>query len=288
MFERKILVGVDGRAQGLDATALGVALARLSGAGVVLAHVYEPEPKWSASQRRYQHALRQHNHEVLEAARRMVPAGIPVAGHLTGDGLPAPALCGMAQEEGCDGLVIGSSHRGLTGRIVVGSTGELLLSGAGLPIAVAPPGFAARRFAVHNVIAAFDGSAESEAALRSAADVAGRTGARLKVMAVSDTSHLRRGSLPSTRLRSLVDEALARLAVAADVEVLEGDPASTLLRACTGADLILAGARGHGPLRDELPGAVSARLIRSCACPVIVMPRALAAETADAAAAVAT
>ena len=288
MFERRILAGVDGRAQGLDATALAVALAKLSGAGIVLAHVYEPEPKWSSSLRTYQRELREHNHRVLERARQLVPDEVSVEGHLTGHGLPAPALCGLAQEEGCDGLAIGSTHRGLTGRIVVGSTGEMLLSGAGLPIAVAPPGFAARSFAVHQVIAAFDGSPESEAALAAGAEMAGRIGARLKLMAVADPNPLRRGAVEEARLRILIQGALERLGVSADAEVMTGDPATTLLHACSGSDLIFAGARGHGPLRDELPGAVSARLIRSCACPVIVMPRTLAAEAADAAAAVTT
>ena len=288
MFERRILAGVDGRMQGLDATALAVALAKLAGADIVLAHVYEPEPKWSSSRRVYQRELREHNHQVLDRARKLVPEEIQVAGHLTGHGVPAPALCGLAQEEGCDGLAIGSTHRGLTGRIVVGSTGEMLLSGAGLPVAVAPPGFAARSFAVHHVIAAFDGSPEAEAALAAGAALAGRTGARLKVMAVADPNPLRRGAVEEARLRVLVQEAFERLGLTAETQVMTGDPASTLLHACTGSDLIFAGARGHGPLRDELPGAVSARLIRSCTCPVIVMPRPLAAETAEAAAAVTT
>jgi nucleotide-binding universal stress UspA family protein len=40
-----------------------------------------------------------------------------------------------------------------------------------------------------------------------------------------------------------------------------------------GLDLLVIGSRGYGPLRAVLLGAVSGRVIRDAACPVIVVPR---------------
>ena len=56
-------------------------------------------------------------------------------------------------------------------------------------------------------------------------------------------------------------------------QLLAGDPAAELARATEGLDLMIAGSRGYGPLRAVLLGAVSERLIRHSACPVVVTPR---------------
>jgi nucleotide-binding universal stress UspA family protein len=287
MFEHRILVGVDGRSQGHDGVALAVAIAHATGAELLLAHVYEPDGKWTSSQPTVQHALREHNEHVLHSALELVPDDIRAQHAVVGSTLPAPALCGLAQEQACDGIVVGSTHRHLAGRIIIGSTGELLLQGAGLPVAVAPPGFAARAGRPFlRMVAAYDGSPESEAALVAACRFARRTQAELRVISVSDPRPFHGKTSERGALRGRLEESLARLEASADIEMLEGDPTATLLEACGVSDLMFAGSRGHGLLRDELPGAVSAKLIRSCECPVVVLPRAQAAAIAEAAASV--
>lgn len=273
MFEQRILIGVNGRPQGLDAVAFGAALARVTGAGLLLVHVYEPSAKWTAGEREVQWHLRDHNERVLDAALAEVPDDVQAQRAVVGSVLPAPALVGLAHDEGCDSIVVGSTHKHLAGRVLAGSTGELLLSGAGMPVAVAPPGYAGRPTGPFlRVDAAFDASPEADAALAGAARLARLADAHLRVVAVADPGVLKKDAMRLEReLRDRAGESLARLAVRAEVDVRRGDAAATLLETCADSDVVFAGARAHGPLRDELPGVVSAKLIRSCDAPVVVV-----------------
>ena len=74
-------------------------------------------------------------------------------------------------------------------------------------------------------------------------------------------------------------EALASLDDDRDVggRVLEGDAAAELAAASAEVDLLVVGSRGYGPVRRVLLGSVSRELVRSAACPVVVLPRDVAA-----------
>ena len=52
-----------------------------------------------------------------------------------------------------------------------------------------------------------------------------------------------------------------------------GRPADRLIGMTDAVDLMVVGSRGYGPLRSVLLGGVSGQLIRSAACPVVVVPR---------------
>jgi nucleotide-binding universal stress UspA family protein len=54
---------------------------------------------------------------------------------------------------------------------------------------------------------------------------------------------------------------------------VERGAASLLAEVSSGLDLIACGSRGYGPLRAVLLGAVSTRLARTAACPLLVTPR---------------
>ena len=55
--------------------------------------------------------------------------------------------------------------------------------------------------------------------------------------------------------------------------VLTGDPAARLTEASGEFDLMVVGSRAWGPLKRTLLGSTTRKLIRSCACPVLVLPR---------------
>jgi nucleotide-binding universal stress UspA family protein len=69
--------------------------------------------------------------------------------------------------------------------------------------------------------------------------------------------------------------AVAR-AVSPDVaiagEVLEGDPAATLIRASTGADMLVLGSHGHSEVYHAVLGSVADACVRGATCPVVVIP----------------
>jgi nucleotide-binding universal stress UspA family protein len=56
---------------------------------------------------------------------------------LLAEGSSAAGLHALADREGAALIVVGSSHRSRIGRILVGGTGERLLSGASAPVAIA-------------------------------------------------------------------------------------------------------------------------------------------------------
>jgi nucleotide-binding universal stress UspA family protein len=73
-----------------------------------------------------------------------------------------------------------------------------------------------------------------------------------------------------TRAVKSVDERLA-----ASGRALSGVPGPALIEACEeeGADLLVVGSRGNGPVARALLGSVSTQLVHKARCPVLVVPR---------------
>jgi len=55
-------------------------------------------------------------------------------------------------------------------------------------------------------------------------------------------------------------------------EVLEGDPAATLIRASAGADMLVLGSHGHSEAFHAVLGSVADACVRDATCPVVVIP----------------
>jgi nucleotide-binding universal stress UspA family protein len=203
---------------------------------------------------------------------------------------PARALHELAERDHVDLVVVGSSHVGALGRVMPGSTGERLLHGSPCPVAIVPrdhretSGF--RRVGV-----AFNGSPEAEVALRAAVEIARATGAALRVIRVldpvADTMPKRLGGegylLPredlERKLRRELDDTVGGLpaTLGAEAILLTGDAGHALAEESGSLDLLITGSRGYGPLRAVMAGAVTGRLLRDAACPVIVLPRGVGA-----------
>jgi nucleotide-binding universal stress UspA family protein len=81
-------------------------------------------------------------------------------------------------------VVIGSSNRSGLGRVLPGGTAERLLSGAPVPVAVAPNGYAGRDAGDAVIGVGFDQSPESRRAVGWATALASRSGASLRLLAV--------------------------------------------------------------------------------------------------------
>jgi nucleotide-binding universal stress UspA family protein len=56
------------------------------------------------------------------------------------------------------------------------------------------------------------------------------------------------------------------------VQSVSGSPAAELIKAGTGADLLVVGARGSGGFARLLMGSVSAQVTHHAPCPVVVVP----------------
>ena len=291
----KIIIAVDESRGSSDAIALASTLAASTGSALTFANVfpYDLDPS-RASNRAFEDYMRQDSRELLERLRA-ADGDETVELKAVANTSAAHGLHAVAEQEGADLIVVGSTHTGHAGRVLPGSTAERLLHGAPCPVAVAPNGYAQRSDRPPAVIGCgYDGSASSRQALGAAGRLAEATGAQLRVIRVfepllydlppgnaafggmasyNDSLHVRAGEeLEAAVARIRADGAEGRLEV--------GNAANVLIDASEELDLLFIGSRGYGPLRAVIVGAVSGRVVREAACPVIVFPRS-AAETEE-------
>jgi nucleotide-binding universal stress UspA family protein len=282
-----LVVGVDGTERSRDALALASQLAD-PGQPFLLTHVHNYGRLSSLlSAGEYEQLVR----EVADSTFAAVQETLAPAGRrelrLVSNPSSAAGLQQIAQETDASFIVVGSSHRSGLGRVLAGSVTESVLAGASLPVAVAPRDYSGTERGLQNIGCGFDGSAESQLAVAWAADLARRRGADLLTLAVhtpvafggvstgSAFSHRSANDALCAALVEQLSDAVAALGDLSEISgrVLEGDAASELAGASAELDLLVLGSRGYGPVRSVLLGSVSRALVRSAACPVVVLPR---------------
>jgi nucleotide-binding universal stress UspA family protein len=286
----KVLIGVDGSDRSEDAVAFGRALALAAGAPVILAMAHQTEPRQPRLDGAPAYAgLREEAETMLARYALMLLDVGDVERRLLADHSPARALKATAEQAGAGIIVVGSSHVGRLGRVLPGSTAERLLHGAPCPVAVVPVGFQGHGLPENPVIGCgFQATDDGAAALGAAEELALALGGSLQVtQVVEPPSHLYdTGEMPlnmpelDAKMRADADRALTeRVAhLSARLHHVEGTihvgrPADRLIALTEAVDLMVVGSRGYGPLKAVLLGGVSGQLIRSAACPVIVIPR---------------
>jgi nucleotide-binding universal stress UspA family protein len=284
-----IIIGFDGSAGARDALSLGALLRDATGARLLAVSSYEhefyaaspPIASWRSTQRDEAEAAAEEARGLLDDVQRSKAAVI-------GAPSPARALDEAAIREQADLVVVGSTSRGRLGRVLAGGVGERLLHGAPCAVGLAPRGFARAASAgvLLPVAAAFDGSAESRAALATAADLAGSLGGGLRAISVFErpapahpmfalTSYREFVQDLEDEHRSRLSEAITTLAAGVAVEpiVVAGEPGPVLAEESRALGLLVLGSRGYGPLRAVLLGTVSGDLLKRAACPTILVPR---------------
>jgi nucleotide-binding universal stress UspA family protein len=282
MFD-KIIVGVDGESGGRDALALARTLAPSAGE-IGLAHVYiESLLPARGSPGVFAAGELRHSRELLE--RERAAAGVettlyPVASHDVGRGLHE-----LAESIGADLIVVGSSRRGLVGRVLQGDDMRAALNAAPCAVAVAPGSYAERRGIMSEIGVGYDGSPESLTALAAARQIAAGHGARVSVFeAVPAPSHgFANARHPApVALETAVEQALERLRALGEVtpHAAFGDPAEELALYGASVDLLIVGSRNYGPLGRLIHGRTTRHLASTARCPLLVMPRSAATEHA--------
>jgi nucleotide-binding universal stress UspA family protein len=286
---RTIVAGCNGRERGRGAVSLAHAIAGATGAELLLVGVHHntplPSPSSYAAQRR---DLEQH----LRAVRdELAPEAVI---RIRADMSPAHALRHVARYEGADLLVVGSRHRRRLQHMAESDHAMQVLHGARCAVAIAPDPLAPRP-ELRRIGVGIDATPESVAALEMACELARRTGARLRLVAVADDAlsgwvgyvpmPLDEDTLQDiveqreTAARALVDERLALCEGAdAEVVVVVGSPAGELILASEDLDLLVLGSRRWGPVKRLALGSTSEQVIRHTACPVLVPPRGAESE----------
>ncbi|MDA0183156.1 universal stress protein [Solirubrobacter phytolaccae] len=219
-------------------------------------------------------------HEAIAFARALADAEGADLQHVSAHRGESAAQLLHQRAEATDArlVVLGSSHTGRLGRVIPGSTGERLLHGAPCAVAVVPRGHVDRP--IDHIGVAYDASPEAEAALTHATELARHLGATLDLIGVANPDPYEDDDSART-VQVRLERALRTLPFDVDGTIvrLHGEPADALAIHSADLDLLVTGSRGYGPLRSVIVGAVSGRLMRTARCPVIVVPRAVAAPT---------
>jgi nucleotide-binding universal stress UspA family protein len=286
-----IVIGVDSTARSEDAIAFARTLAPATTADLVVATVV-PGPAAPGSPAR---------DAAYATTRRMsgLLAGVEAERIRTGvveTRSPAHGLHELAAAESAALIVDRSTHTGQLGRVRPGSTGERLLSGGPCAVAVAPYGYRTHHeVALRRIGVAYDGSAESKAALEAGIAAARALRAPLQVITVIPSDVYGAPALmggpgwvmaePDVEktIRKDLDETVA--AVPSDIAVqgivLRGRPWRELEARSSELDLLFIGSRGYGPLQAVVLGGTNGPLMREAHCPVIALPRGADAPLAE-------
>jgi nucleotide-binding universal stress UspA family protein len=275
-----LVAGYGGRPQCLDALALSALLAPALEARVLATWVPEKEGPYAEATRERQHWLRQEAARLRPAAAQALAAAPEWELRVNPATTAAQGLQDLAREESALALVVGSSHLGALGRVALGSTAARLLVDAPCPVAVAPKGWAeSSRAAPTTIGVGLDGCQDCEAALAEARLLAKGLGAELVALAVAPhTAPLRAGRRRARAgIARQVDQQLERGGASGTGRlVLGGDAAAALAAASRDLDLLVVGCRtGVGVAGHPTVGSVSRRLMRTAACPLVVVPEGL-------------
>lgn len=281
----RILVGYDGRPASRDALSLAKALSETQKAELTVASVrgYRPDLLGES----YELVVKEDERWISRGATAVL-GNAPFSVRVLAGGHETAGLKELAEAEESDMIVVGSTHHGRAGRVCPGSVGERVLSEAPCAVAVAPRGLADSSFQIGTIAVGFDGSRQSRVALRTAIDLAERTGASLRILAVVDTDLVfaTEGALPGKQEQVRIERSLAhavehaRRSVETEGQILYGIPCHAISDAAEDADLLVIGSRGHyGVARRLLLGSVAARVMRTAPCPTLITPAARAAPS---------
>ncbi|MGH8326255.1 MAG: universal stress protein [Steroidobacteraceae bacterium] len=273
---RNMIVGVDGKEGGRDAISLARLLLDADGELTLACIHYGDAHLWRGYSAAYEAAEHERAREVLEREREA--AGIDVQVRSKGSPSVGQGLHELAEDIGADLLVLGSSRRGVLGRVLIGDDTHAALNGAPCPVAVAPAGFAERPAAIHEIGVGYNGSPESEHALGFARRLAGEHDAKLSAFeAISLPTYVFMGpTIPDyAAIGEIVDAAREQVRELGGVEphAAYGPAAEELATYSDSLDLLVVGSRGYGPIGRLVHGSTSRHLARTARCPLLVLTR---------------
>jgi nucleotide-binding universal stress UspA family protein len=286
-MSKPIMVAVALRDDDAAPLALGRVLARLTGAPLALVSTYPygasplfAFPEWTV-------AMRERAHADLTRLAARHSREFEVTVHVLDETPIADALRDTALDLEAAAIVVGSTHRGPAGRVLAGEVAKSLLHGAPCPVAVAPRDYREPAAGVSRIGVAFVDTAEGRVAFSTGAALARRCHTTLTAFTVTEPLGWSALVEPGWSFAGAYDEVrrghaeeaaaaagkLIPYGVRASCEVLTGAPSVALGEVSHGLDLLVCGSRGHGALSAVALGSVSRGLIRSAACPLLVVPR---------------
>ncbi len=281
---RPILVGYDGSERGLDALALGKALASTLAAPLVVLIAYTPE-QWLWAPGTAEPMDPEERASFVARAEASLEGQPDVEIRTIASPSAAGALQAEAESARAQIIVVGSSHRGAMGRMLLGTVTQEVLDAAPCAVAVAPAGLASRKLRFAKVGVGFDDCPAAHDALAVARALARRADAELRLIWAA---HLTTRALPLAatsyanpdyfeEVRAGVEDRLALVAapireeISVRTEIVRGGTADALVEQSEHIDLLVLGSRGYGPLKRVLLGSISRHVVNDARCPVLVV-----------------
>jgi nucleotide-binding universal stress UspA family protein len=273
----RILVGVDGTPESQIALRWAVEAARAGGLAVRVVRAYlNRASDWPATTEGYlpEPPVEQYQVE-LDAAVDFVRDRL---GYEAGSGWLAyasPVDAILAEAADARMVVLGTEFDNKLKAAVLGSVASTVTATAPCPVVVVRG-----EGRSGPIMVGTDGSPDSEDAVAFAFEQAARVGAPLTV-AYCWQPHERHDA-PIAEMRGLLQNWLAEgistyadkyPAVAVQVKIVEGRPATALAELTDDASLVVVGSRGRGGFAGLLLGSVSQSLLRHAKCPVAVVRR---------------
>ena len=274
------LTAYDDSAAAMAALRFTRRLARAAGAKVVAAYVYPdarpiPSPYGPQTLIAFDADLTAVARETALRVVERVPDDVE-AFVIAGGSVPRE-LDEFARQEDAALLAVGATHRGSVGRVLPGSIGERVIHGSPCPVLVVPQGQVERP--VRRIAVAYDGREESRRALRAASALAGRLGASLLLIGVTDLPpgeylpHLpdhEHDCEITQAMRAVLERAASRLlpqGFDVSIRLPVGGPGPAIVEACDDeVDLLVAGSHAHGAMHSALAGSVARHLVDHAPC----------------------
>lgn len=275
---KNVLVGVDGRQGGRDATAFASQLIDPDG-HLTLAYAHAGQlrpthavaPGMVAEERKEAVALLEREREATKASAELLEIEAV---------RPGRALHQQAEEQDADLIVVGSSSRSTLGRVMLGDDTRAALNGAPCAVAIAALGFAAHP-RIAKIGVGYDRSRESEAALRAAREIRAAVDADLGVLEViAIPSYAYAGFVSPAAVEDIdasVEQAnqhLARELPDVRARAVWGLTGEELAAFGDELDLLVVGSRSFGPIKRLIVGSTADYLQRHARCSLLVLPRA--------------
>lgn len=277
MMFKNVIVGVDGRSGGRDATALALRLLDPRGQ-LTLVHVHLETTAVIVHE--FDSAARDGTQRLLESEREAAGGNAEVAS--IGGTSVAVGLHRYANEHAADLLVVGTCHRGVVGRVLAGDDTRDSLRCAPCAVAIAPRGYAEFRALLKVIGVGYDASAESQAALTKARELA--VGPDIEIHALIIVAGVCFDGSTLTPMNSVMvtdprlNEIWRQLNEFGRVtgRPAYGLPVEELGSFAEEVDLLVLGSASDGPRGRLTANHISKHLARTAQCPLLVLPLASA------------
>lgn len=293
-----VLIGFRPGDVGRDALHLGVLLARSMDLPLALAAVVPeawPTPSMAKIDAEYVGWNIETAEQTLDEACaevRRLESSLAVRTHRPSGRSVSAALLNLADRIYASTIVLGSAGEGASGRISVGSAANRLLHSSTVPVALAPRGFQIESGArVGRLTSAYSGAPEADAVVATAARLAARLDARLRVLTFGVRN---KPMIPPEVSLSTEDDVLAEWSTQMTAEharlLGEIDPdlpggkietgvavGSTWAQALDDTgwephELLAIGSSSLGPIARVFLGSRATKIVRESPVPVVVLP----------------